>query len=383
MDKHSYLLFLLAIILFSGVALTVPQTEEAIYIPQQLLDDMTGNKWIPDQEKTLERLKGLKGLVVLVNVSMDLKLQKSPLGRKIDEIKRDIASSLTDDLVAAGIPVTSYAEWKKNAAKPIIRFNYTFYDTNFNTLYVYCEDQYALLRNPNVYKYLTAWQDRDSFSCDNLFNNDTETIKKMMLTTGQSILKEFIETYQGANPGTGPMALALVEPLSGIEHDKILEFMENGNNEELTGLMCFLPAVRIHDGQRGELSPVSDKFFAINEKIMKKYQMCLQRAKIPVTSLSRWEHDSVKAYLKIDMMMSDASAMFTAVLYDKYVLKRNPEQFEYCNIWSFNQSLKGDDVTQAKVMKFLLDQSGQAFKEFARDYTTANPQEDEEKKSNM
>lgn len=370
-----YMLFcvMFGIMSLTETVLAIPQPEEPVYIPQQLLEDMTGNKWIPDQEKTRQRLNGLKGLVVLVDADMNLKLKKSPLGQQFDAIRSEIAQTLIGDLVAGGVPVVGYSAWKKSDTKPVLRFRYSFSETDFNVLYVSCEDQYVLQRNPERYKYLATWKDRDSFSCDTLFTEDTQSTKTIMLKEGRAIVKNFIQEFHEASPETSSAIPNIPQSPIGTEFDSISGYIADGDNQGLKGLACFLPALRIDEGREMELNPLNDRFFAFSEKIMNRYQMCLYRAEIPVTTLSQWEKDSAKAYMKIDMTMFNDFAMFTAVLYDKYSLKRAPGQIEYCNNWAYNQSLEGDKISQAKALNFFVAQSTNAFKEFVRDYKAANP----------
>ncbi len=99
----------------------------------------------------------------------------------------------------------------------------------------------------------------------------------------------------------------------------------------------------------------------MGDKIINKYLIALKRNNIPITRLSVWEKDLAKTHMKISMFLGE-HPMFTSVLFDRYVLKRNPDEFEYWSIWGYNQSFKGEKLSQGKAVNFLLAQNTRALK---------------------
>ena len=104
---------------------------------------------------------------------------------------------------------------------------------------------------------------------------------------------------------------------------------------------------------------------------IKQYKIALEKSGIPETKLSVWSKDKTKAYMKFTLDSSDKFALFAMVLFDRYILKRNPKEFEYWSIWGYSKSLDGEDVTQAKAMKFIMAQNSIALREFVKEYKKA------------
>ena len=69
---------------------------------------------------------------------------------------------------------------------------------------------------------------------------------------------------------------------------------------------------------------------------MDRYMMALKKNNIPLTSMSVWEKDPVKTYMKITLAMGERP-MFNAVLFDRYILGRNPMNL---NIGLFGHTIK-------------------------------------------
>lgn len=368
-------MFFLCLVLNVNIVFGEAKTDEPVYINKQHLHSILGAEWRLSKKVYPERLKGVKDLIVVVDAYMKRELRESPLGQQFDTIRSEIAKVLTDKLVKAGLPVVSYDQWKESSAGAVLHFYYDFSGSS-NTLHVSCKDIYVLQRNPQFYEYLPAWRDENSFNGKTLLSNDTQTTQTIMFETAQGLLDDFIQQYQQANPETDSRIQTISQYPSVAEMEGITEFMKSGGDLGLEGLTCFVPAIGIRAGRSSGKSSKNDQYSAMTEKIIKKYELLLRKAQIPVTTVSQWEKNPIKALLCIDMLMLDDLGMFTATLYDRYILKRNPTQVEYRSKWSYGVHMDKRINPSGKVTVFLSSQSGRGFRDFVRAYRKANPLEE-------
>ena len=350
-----------------GNVVTFSNSDDIPYIPEQVLDSLIEEDRRFNQQKTMDRMKGMLGIIPTVEVSMILPVKNSILGKEMDSIREEIAKIYIESLSEAGVPVVSYSDWKENEFKPVLKVFLSFSDTTF-IMWLYCEDQFILQRKPEAYKYQTIWEESNFISCPTILIDETAESRKVICEEAKKLLDNFIQLYKKAN--TTQMETNPAQSPTAEEQKKISQYISDSPVDELEGLTCFFPVTEIRMGP-GTLNPVSHKSFAINEKIINRYLMILQNNNIPITPLEVWEEDPCKTYMKIGLHMGQG-AVFVASLYDRYILKRSPEEIEYIYTWSYSQSLEDEKLTKAKQMRFFLSQSDIAFKDFVKAYRAAN-----------
>ena len=219
---------------------------------------------------------------------------------------------------------------------------------------------------------MDIWQSRGMFSCPTILKDDTAESRKVIIESSRKLMDNFIQKYHKANPTRARVSKP--DSPSAEEQNMISQFIQGKSSDnELKDLSRFFPAIDFRGTESGYLRGPTPKQMVIIEKIVNKYALALKKNDIPQTDLSTWTKDPIKTHMKYSLIISEDFAMFTLALFDRYVLKRNPEEFEYWSIWAHNQSFEGEEVSRAKAVNFFMAQNTMALKEFVRDYKAANP----------